>query len=85
MTRACRKLHKGELRGFYFSSYIIRLIKIKEEETMEHTAHVETRNPCTVCEERDQFEDLGVNGRTVSNMCYINNIQVFGFYSPGMS
>lgn len=49
---------------------------------VEHTAHIETRNPRTVCEEKDHFEDLGVNGRTVSNICYINNIEDFGFDSP---
>jgi len=68
-----------------FSSAIIRVIKIKEEETVKHTAHIETRNRCTVCAEKDHFEDLGVSGRTVSNMCYINSIEEFGFDSPGMS
>jgi len=58
------------------------LIKIEEEGAVEHTAHIETRNPRTVCEEKDHFEDLGVNGRTVSNICYINNIEDFGFDSP---
>jgi len=64
---------------------MIWVIKIKEEKTVEHPAHIETRNRCTVSEEKDHFEDLGVNGRTVSNMYYINNIGDFGFDSPGMS
>jgi GTPase SAR1 family protein len=50
-----------------------------------NTSHIYRReNRCTVCEEKDHFEDLGVNGRTVSNMCYINNIKDFGFDSRGM-
>jgi hypothetical protein len=52
------------------SSYIIRAIKIKEQETVKHTATVETRYRCTVCEEKVHFVEMGVNGRTVSNILY---------------
>jgi len=46
------------------------VITIKEEETVKYTAHIQKRYRYTVCEEKDHFEDIGVNGRTLSNMLY---------------
>jgi hypothetical protein len=63
----------------------VRVIKIKVEETVEHTARTQSRNPYMVCEEKDHLEDLGINGSSVSKIYLINNTEAFGVDSFGMS
>jgi hypothetical protein len=77
MRKACRKLPNEELHPSYCSSHITWLIKSKKTRQAQHTAPTEEKtNPYTACEENVHFEDLGVNGRIVSNICLINNKKV---------